>query len=793
MEKHILPIPQYIPQISTDKAGVSFKYFIDFIKKKIAEKPGLRTTFYKLILHRFQEHPELYNEISLDEVGKYEEILELIASSVTPLIDDEKESLWALATPFSYEIFYGSDAFYESFEKHVLAEAKNAMLDSEEKLKFYQEFQYAFILEKVFGFKSEQKKELIQPVIDTQTGLYRYYRINFDLRFVEVKIKDAVSEFEIGCVQACNGFEKALETLDQTLSLDMFEATGFSIITLTDVTEQQALEQLGKVIVTADQTQPENSFQHVNKLLKTIMGSDDFHFGLMPFPSINNRPAIIFEVFPFSIIVKASLQAAVPKEITNPFVKQFLKSPEILSYQVGEASKFPAEIEQAFRAYGITSYALFPVMNKNQAIGMLEVCKFGSETPLNMRELTKLKPALPLLTQLLNLMLQKFDGKINKIIKDKFTSIQPSVQWRFREAAWHYLRNNFRQQIYNSSPLQKNEVVDKIIFNDLYPLYGAIDIRDSSIERNKALHSDLCRQLNQLVEVLDGIVSEAHAQQIQDIMDSCSNWLQLLSGFFSTDQEIQLHDFLWNDAHQLLSELRQLSRDVSEKVQPYWDAIHEKTGIAFENRRQLEASMQLINSALNQYLDQAQESLQKIYPFYFERFRTDGIEYDIYIGQSLAPKVPFKPSYLQKFRAWQIQSMGEIVRLMHDLLPQMAIPSYTTQLIFAHPQTIDISFRNDEKRFDVEGTYNIRYHIIKKRIDKVRILDTEERLTQPGKIALVYFNKKDVEEYIDIIRKLQQQGVLLDDLEFLELEELQGVSGLKALRVGVIDYPKDKT
>jgi hypothetical protein len=32
---------------------------------------------------------------------------------------------------------------------------------------------------------------------------------------------------------------------------------------------------------------------------------------------------------------------------------------------------------------------------------------------------------------------------------------------------------------------------------------------------------------------------------------------------------------------------------------------------------------------------------------------------------------------------------------------------------------------------------------------------------------------------------LQLQGYLLDDLEYLELEELQGVSGLKALRVGV--------
>src|SRR5205085_12025028 len=106
-------------------------------------------------------------------------------------------------------------------------------------------------------------------------------------------------------------------------------------------------------------------------------------------------------------------------------------------------------------------------------------------------------------------------------------------------------------------------------------------------------------------------------------------------------------------------------------------------------------------------------------------------------------------------------------------------------LIFIYSNTIDISFRHDERKFDVEGGYNIRYHIIKKRIDKVTIRNSRERLTQPGKIALIYFNQKDADEYIAYIHHLQDKKILKDDLEYLELEELQGVSGLKALRVGV--------
>jgi len=85
----------------------------------------------------------------------------------------------------------------------------------------------------------------------------------------------------------------------------------------------------------------------------------------------------------------------------------------------------------------------------------------------------------------------------------------------------------------------------------------------------------------------------------------------------------------------------------------------------------------------------------------------------------------------------------------------------------------------------VDGAYNIRYEIVKKRIDKVRIKDTNERLTQPGKIAIVYSQAKEANEYLEYIEFLQNQKLLKPGIEKYDLEELQGVSGLKALRVDV--------
>src|SRR5690606_14511468 len=123
--------------------------------------------------------------------------------------------------------------------------------------------------------------------------------------------------------------------------------------------------------------------------------------------------------------------------------------------------------------------------------------------------------------------------------------------------------------------------------------------------------------------------------------------------------------------------------------------------------------------------------LQSVYPNYFEKFRTDGVEFDIYVGQSIAPQIRFTDDLLGKFRLMQLRVMAEIAQTTNNLGLYFSLPLETTQLIFVYDKPIDVSFRIDEQRFDVEGSYNIRYQMVKKRIDKALIKDTNERLTQP--------------------------------------------------------------
>ena len=75
--------------------------------------------------------------------------------------------------------------------------------------------------------------------------------------------------------------------------------------------------------------------------------------------------------------------------------------------------------------------------------------------------------------------------------------------------------------------------------------------------------------------------------------------------------------------------------------------------------------------------------------------------------------------------------------------------------------------------------------MLKKRIDKATIRNSDERLTQPNHIAIVYTQQKEAAQYKKYIDYLQSINYIDDTVEDVELEYLQGVHGLRALRIKV--------
>ncbi len=204
-----------------------------------------------------------------------------------------------------------------------------------------------------------------------------------------------------------------------------------------------------------------------------------------------------------------------------------------------------------------------------------------------------------------------------------------------------------------------------------------------------------------------------------------------------------------------------------------------------------------INKKLAAVMDKKQEAAQAMYPHYFERFKTDGVEHNMYIGNSITKEDDFDTLYLNNLRLWQLQVMCEMENAYYKLKPKLPIQLDVSSLVLVYNAPLSIRFRMDEKRFDVDGTYNARYEVIKKRIDKSYIKGKNERLTQVGKLAIVYSQKKDEIEYLRYVKFLKSKGYFGDKVEILELEGLQGVAGLKAIRAEILyktsNTPAEKT
>ena len=230
---------------------------------------------------------------------------------------------------------------------------------------------------------------------------------------------------------------------------------------------------------------------------------------------------------------------------------------------------------------------------------------------------------------------------------------------------------------------------------------------------------------------------------------------------------------------------------LKDEIDAYFESIDNRVNVLYHHRKHYDDTIASINKEMATLLDLKQIDAQLMYPHYFERFKTDGVEHNMYIGESITQEDTFSPIYLYNLRLWQLQIMVEMENRYYQMQSDFPIKLDVASMILVFNQPLSISFRMDEKQFDVDGTYNARYEIVKKRVDKAFVKGTQKRATEKGKITIVYSQKEDELEYLRYIKFLQSKHYLDTDVEIVELQDLQAVTGLKAIRVSVL-YHKGK-
>ncbi|QIH36851.1 GAF domain-containing protein [Sphingobacterium sp. DR205] len=729
-------------------------------------------------LERIKEIEHVSGKLCKHNLSAYKDILQLIYSLSVSLIDTDPKRYWALATPLAEEAFYGTDAFFDLWKNRLEEQDIQDQLQDGEPLNNQEKLIYTLIFERLYGLPAKENNTIVYHHLNEKGEIIDYYDLTIDFKFVDIKPKKELPQFDLRNLTK-NTNDASLFNWDHVINaikLEDFELSGFTMLTVKKSSLEHTIKRIQSILLDLATYNYHLFLSDLEKIIAPILKSTDTIFSLFPLFQLNGLPFFDYSITNKSILISEA-NASNSYTNINPQVANYLKHPHLIFYNTLDAIKNTTSIfDERIKASGVKTYLCIPLIHNHALSGIMEIYSHQLDQ-LDNETIQSLRTLVPLLSQLSYDITAEFKKRIDEIIINRFTTIQPAVQWKFNHIAAQYI-----QELEND---EQNAHIKPVIFEEVYPLYGAIDVKDSTVIRNASILKDFSFKVKQLALLIDELSREDTHQLIIDFSKRVDQITMSLDQISFDESMVKIIEFFRKDVQPFIEAARRefsTKHDIIEHYAKHFFTNRE-TGEFYRN--EFETSLWKINQIISKELNHFNSFIQGNYPSYFQKFRTDGIEYDIYIGESITPQQTFSKEFINIFRRQQIISMARIALKAHHAKQDLPITLETTQLIFINPHSIDISFREDERRFDVEGSLNIRYEIIKKRIDKIRVKRTKERLTQVNKIAIVYLSDEVLEDLNLSIQAIYDMGIIERTVEHLKLEDVQGIVGLKAIRLTV--------
>ena len=604
---------------------------------------------------------------------------------------------------------------------------------------------YEFILGEWLGVEANLQYALVSTVHDDEVGLDRHFSLRPDPRFVSVRLVRDVEKPSSEDIARLLAEPTNLDLWGEVLPPDAFEFDGMTVITAVDVTHQEVISRLKNDLIAKDSMA---SFEKIDRLqhrLRNLLGCPELSLGVIAFDRRADVEAIEgARAVGKSLLLCDECAPTCPNRADSHYAGVFQGTDPVIVQDL-KRSRIRTGYEHHLRKHGHRSLLLYPLHVGDQLVGLMELAspKPGDLNAFNARHLVDVVPHF---ATTLKRNLDELEDLVQAVINRKYTAIHSSVEWRFRAAALRYLEEKERGEV---SP-----ELEQIIFHDVYPLYGLVDMRDLSRIRNEAIRADRSDQLQLALDVINAAGQIRPLPALKEVGYLLARHLDGIESDLRLDDESGVLELLRRDVEPPFGQLETYGGDVAA-----------------------------LNDTISMTLDEEEEWAQAMFPHFFEKFGTDGVDHSTYVGTGLHEDGLFDELYLRNLRIWQLMTTCRIEWELARVKTDIPVPLEATHLILVQHQPLSIRFRIDEKRFDVDGAYDIRYEIVKKRIDKARIRGTSERVTQPGQLAIVYSTASEAAEYRRYVEFLQSKGYFSPGLE--ELEDLPGISGLKALRVTI--------
>ena len=744
----------------------------DFIATKANEILKIAETF-----------PELrtgFSDVSILQTRE-KEINTILHDVFSPLLT--KNEIKTASVPFHDLTFNASERF-----KKII---KTAGDDFKLKIKNMPEddvyiIACTIVLNLCYGYDLSFKRPFYYQIPDDK-GILRYYKILYNADFCEIiPSKNAKKITKQDYDELLDNYDN-IELWKEKFPPNSYTFKGFVISNIFDVTDDQSISNIKSSLIIDETCMDESFVESFHEIFSSLLGIKDIKVGFSTYNKEDKTFERVYGIGANSFLINNEDSKKCTDALCNWSYDKLLHENKFFSVsdvdKIFEQTKECAPHITTLHKQGIKSAIFAPIANDKGLMGILEIISYKPQE-LNSINANKLVDVMPFIVSAVERSSNEEENLIEAIIQQECTSIHPSVSWKFRQAAKKFLIDSQKNK-------NSKATFSKIAFENVYPLFGQIDVKGSSDARNLATQKDLTLQLTLVDKVLEKLPEQEKLPIYEQLRFQIETFNSEIKNEFKVDTEQELTTFFKQEIEPLFIFFLEKKNFAKEEIEDYFSKVDSNLGVIYYYRKNYDETIALINKNMSAILDEKQVAAQDMYPHFFERFKTDGVEHNMYIGESITKEESFNSIYLYNLRLWQLQVMYEMENSFYQNQSEYPIGLDVASMILVFNQPLSIRFRMDEKQFDVDGTYNARYEVVKKRVDKAFIKGTEERVTAKGKMSIIYSHKEDEIEYLKYVRFMQSKSMFGDDVEILELQDLQGVTGLKAIRVSM-KYQKNE-
>jgi hypothetical protein len=674
------------------------------------------------------------------------------------------------------------------------------------------------VLEQFYQFKPQGCRLLEEPIIvSLQSPLYPELRyVEFWLRSEQLtitRLNPQLDEFAdlglermaVEALAAMLNDPEQFESLAQRLRLDNYQVDGWLLLEGLDITEREIVRRITHLLIDRDSILRPQKFSELNQQMRSLFRAQNtlvlsietdqirlFMGSLSAEPHTTLYPLKSLQQSHFMRAIRTNQVLAVPdlaadvrtdagRQLLAIGVRSLLLIP-LMSPRVGSgdaltqngSSRDTQDIKQEFdtneqepapteTAADSQLSTTDPAVTALYAVGVVALLsdRPHSFDAIDCRHAEQLIPAYT----------RALTAAQRQLVQQRFiTNIHPAVEWRFLQEA--------ERRGLGLPP-------EPIVFTNVYPLYGISDIRGSSDERNRAIQADLLEQFHLGLAIVDAACDAKETILGRQLRLDLLEHIRQMQACVTVDAEVSRLRYLHDHLEIYFDYFTQCGEAAIAAVHAYRAACANEHECVYRTRAHYDELIRQINALLRETWERWQSTMQQTTSHYCDIEATDGIDHMIYAGQSIDPK--FGSFQLRSLRYEQLCAVCDCARTAFHLQEKYSTHMQVTHLVLVQDTPVDI-FHDEttERLFDVRGSRDTRYEIVKKRIDKAIDAETGTRITQPGMLTLVFCTEEEWAEYQQYLRYLTREGWVDGAVERGTVQPLQGVTGLKYARVRIL-------